>query len=102
MSGHEDDVYVYETSGIAEGNARVPLGNYFTPNKQVDATLISDPLTRTFQEALTGADIFRFDGSDLMPSAVGAGTMWKELVNWVLGESTADALQKIEDSWPKA
>ncbi len=25
MSGHEDDVYVYETSGIAEGNARVPL-----------------------------------------------------------------------------
>jgi alpha-glucoside transport system substrate-binding protein len=84
------------------GNARVPLGNYFTPNKQVDATLISDPLTRTFQEALTGADIFRFDGSDLMPSAVGAGTMWKELVNWVLGESTADALQKIEDSWPKA
>jgi hypothetical protein len=24
MSGHEDHVHVYETSGIAEGNRRVP------------------------------------------------------------------------------
>ncbi len=83
------------------GNARMALGNYFTPNKQTDATLLKDPLEQTFQKALTGADIFRFDGSDLMPSAVGAGTEWKELVNWVLGESTKDALDKIEASWPK-
>ena len=84
------------------GNARIPLGNYFTPNKQVDANLITNPLEKIFQQALTGADIFRFDGSDLMPSAVGAGTEWKELVNWVLGQSTADTLKKIEESWPKS
>ena len=81
------------------GNARVPLGNYFTPNKEVTA-LPKDPLEQIFQQALTSSDIFRFDGSDLMPSAVGSGTEWKELVNWVLGESTADALSKIEASWP--
>ncbi len=84
----------------AWGDARVPLGNYFTPNKEVTA-LPTDALEQVFQKALTSSDIFRFDGSDLMPSAVGSGTEWTELVNWVLGESTADALKKVEDSWPK-
>ena len=31
------------------------------------------------------ADVFRFDGSDLMPGAVGAGTFWTEVTAWVIG-----------------
>ena len=44
--------------------------------------------------------MFRFDGSDQMPGAVGAGSFWKEMTAWITGESTKDALDKIEDSWP--
>ena len=32
---------------------------------------------------------FRFDGSDLMPGAVGADSFWKGIVAWVGGETTA-------------
>jgi alpha-glucoside transport system substrate-binding protein len=49
---------------------------------------------------LVNSDVFRFDASDLMPSAVGAGTFWTEMVAWVTGKSTADAAAAIEASWP--
>jgi alpha-glucoside transport system substrate-binding protein len=45
----------------------------------------------------------RFDGSDLMPAKVGAGTFWTEPVAWISGkESLDEALKKIDASWPKA
>ena len=31
------------------------------------------------------AATFRFDGSDLMPAAVGAGTFWKGMIDWITG-----------------
>jgi alpha-glucoside transport system substrate-binding protein len=77
-------------------------GNWLTPNTKADLSLITDPLEKTFAELLVNSDVFRFDGSDLMPSAVGAGTFWTEMVAWVTGKSTADAAQAIEDSWPKS
>ena len=33
--------------------------------------------------------VFRFDGSDLMPAAVGAGSFWKEMTAWITGKSTS-------------
>jgi alpha-glucoside transport system substrate-binding protein len=81
-------------------NERLKLGNWLTPNKKADTSLVTDPLEKTFAELLVGSDVFRFDGSDLMPSAVGAGTFWTEMVAWVTGKDTADAAQAIEDSWP--
>ena len=61
-------------------------------------------LTRTFkgkEYRVTVLDaVFRFDGSDLMPGAVGAGSEWKELTAWITGQSTKDTLDKIESSWP--
>ena len=32
----------------------------------------------------------RFDGSDLMPATVGAGTFWKGMVDWINGQGHAD------------
>mgnify|MGYP000544122823 CR=1 FL=1 len=46
--------------------------------------------------------VFRFDASDLMPGAVGAGTFWTEITKWITGQSTDDTLNNIEKSWPKA
>jgi alpha-glucoside transport system substrate-binding protein len=48
------------------------------------------------------AEILRFDGSDLMPAAVGAGTFWTEGTSFVNGDKTAaEATAAIEDSWPE-
>jgi len=89
-------------TGADYANNRLAQGNWMTPNKNADPSLVVDPLERTFAELLVGSDVFRFDGSDLMPSAVGAGTFWTESVAWVTGKSTEDALTAIEDSWPNS
>ncbi len=73
-----------------------------TPNKTFDTTKIADPVTKKFADLLKSSDVFRFDGSDLMPGAVGAGTFWTESTKWITGQSTDDTLNAIEKSWPKA
>jgi alpha-glucoside transport system substrate-binding protein len=45
--------------------------------------------------------VFRFDGSDLMPAAVGSNSFWKQITSWVTGQSTQQTLDNIEASWPK-
>jgi alpha-glucoside transport system substrate-binding protein len=48
------------------------------------------------------ADSFRFDGSDLMPGEVGAGSFWKAMTDWVSGAATLDqVLPEIDKSWPR-
>ncbi len=82
-------------------DARLALGNWLSPNKKANIALVTDPLEQTFASLLASSDVFRFDGSDLMPGPVGAGTFWSEMVEWVVGNATTDeALQAIEDSWP--
>jgi alpha-glucoside transport system substrate-binding protein len=59
------------------------------------------PLEQSFLEILDTSEIFRFDGSDLMPAAVGAGTFWTEGVKLITGEVDAQgAADNIEASWP--
>jgi alpha-glucoside transport system substrate-binding protein len=43
---------------------------------------------------------FRFDASDLMPGAVGSGTFWTGMVDWINGTPTEDVLESIEAGWP--
>lgn len=74
-----------------------------SPNKSVDVASITDPFTKKLSELQLGAEVFRFDGSDMMPGAVGAGTFWTEITKWVTGESDTDGfLKAVEDSWPKS
>ena len=42
---------------------------------------------------------FRFDGSDLMPGAVGAGSFWKGMVNYSGGQSAKEVADEIQKSW---
>jgi alpha-glucoside transport system substrate-binding protein len=51
---------------------------------------------------LANATDFRFDASDIMPAAVGAGSFWTGMVDWIAanGENTEEVLQAIDDSWP--
>jgi alpha-glucoside transport system substrate-binding protein len=55
-------------------------------------------------QILSSAKGFGFDASDLMPAAVGSGSAWSELTDWINGggtnPSTDDVLKAIDDSWP--
>lgn len=75
--------------GWVSANTGLDVANLVSPVDKLSATILQDP------EA-----VFRFDGSDLMPGAVGSGSFWKEMTAWITGESTKDALDKIEKSWP--
>lgn len=59
------------------------------------------PLEQSFLNILQTATVARFDASDLMPAAVGAGTFWTDGTSAVTGEKTvAEATADIEASWP--
>jgi alpha-glucoside transport system substrate-binding protein len=48
------------------------------------------------------ATSFRFDGSDLMPGEVGAGSFWEQMTSYVAGSTDLDsAVQAIDASWPR-
>jgi alpha-glucoside transport system substrate-binding protein len=52
-------------------------------------------------ELVAEATSFRFDGSDLMPGEVGAGSFWTGMTDYVSGLSDLDtALAEIDASWP--
>lgn len=50
--------------------------------------------------AALGDNAFVFDGSDLMPSAVGQGSFWTGMVDWTRGTPTQDVVDSVESSWP--
>ena len=73
---------------------------FLTANLGVDLSLWNT-LEAGFIEILAAADPARFDGSDLMPAAVGAGSFWTEGTSAVNGDkSVADAFAAIDATWP--
>jgi alpha-glucoside transport system substrate-binding protein len=93
---------LYLASGDwATARAKVHSG-WVSANQKVDKSAFTDPIDQLSVQLLTDpSSTFRFDGSDAMPASVGAGTFWTQMTQWILGESTTDALNKIEASWPK-
>ena len=78
-------------------------GGCVTANKNADPNLLTNPVDKLSATILTDkAATFRFDGSDIMPGAVGAGTFWKGMTNWITGQSDKEVLDYIEQSWPKS
>ena len=80
--------------------AEVEAGLFVAPHNDVPLDWYPDDALRGFAEILANADTFRFDGSDLMPGAVGAGTFWTGIVEWVSGSDLGEVLSSIDDSWP--
>ena len=76
------------------------LSGFLSAAKNQDQS-VYQPLEQSFLNILLDADVVRFDGSDLMPAAVGAGTFWTEGTALVNGEKTvAEATADIDASWP--
>ncbi|MEV4626300.1 ABC transporter substrate-binding protein [Micromonospora sp. NPDC049523] len=83
-------------------NARAKLGNNVSANKGLDINNVPNPIDKLSVQILQDPNtVFRFDGSDLMPAAVGAGTFWKGMIEWINGKDTAATLSQIESTWPK-
>jgi alpha-glucoside transport system substrate-binding protein len=74
-------------------------GGFLTPHKGVDGSKYASETFRKLGEILTGATTFRFDASDLMPGAIGAGTFWTGMVDYTNGKSAQDVADAIQDSW---
>ncbi len=72
---------------------------FLTPHKGVNPEVYGDATLRKMGDILLGADTFRFDGSDLMPGAVGAGTFWTGMVDYVGGKDSATVAGEIQKSW---
>jgi alpha-glucoside transport system substrate-binding protein len=64
--------------------------------------MYANPVDGDIGAALAKATSFRFDGSDLMPGEVGAGSFWKGATDWTSGAADLDTvLPEIDASWPK-
>jgi alpha-glucoside transport system substrate-binding protein len=80
-----------------------PAGGWVSANKGLDASKLKSPIDKLSAEILLDPKaVFRFDGSDLMPGAVGANAFWKQSTNWITGQDTATTLTNIEAAWPKS
>ncbi|WP_417686825.1 ABC transporter substrate-binding protein [Roseibium sp.] len=72
---------------------------FLTPHKGVNVDAYADDTLKGLGEILLGATTFRFDGSDLMPGAVGAGSFWTGMVDFVGGKPAAEVGKEIQASW---
>jgi len=80
-----------------EGVERLPANRY------TDVNCLNNPENQFIAEAVwtaMGANAFVFDGSDLMPPAVGQGSFWTGMVDFTRGSSSQEVVDAIESSWP--
>ena len=84
----------------------VQASSRISPNVNVGEDCYANDILADASVVLTDAlksGSGRFDASDLMPAAVGQGSFWTEMVNYVKNgpEYLETALTNIENSWPK-
>ncbi|UNX56289.1 ABC transporter substrate-binding protein [Georgenia sp. TF02-10] len=93
-------VQAYMSSG-EWANTRVEIGGVTSANTAVDPENASSDVLRLAIELLQDENaVARFDGSDMMPSEVGAGAFWSGMVSWIDGAETQTAVDQIEAAWP--
>ncbi|POR02039.1 ABC transporter substrate-binding protein [Alkalispirochaeta sphaeroplastigenens] len=92
----------YMTQGIST-KAWVQAGGFVSPHADADLSWYPTEADRRYAEIIANADTFRFDGSDLMPGPVGAGSFWTEITDYVNNYPNVNlerTLQNIDNSWP--
>jgi alpha-glucoside transport system substrate-binding protein len=72
---------------------------FLTPHKGVNLDAYANDSLRKQGQILLDATTFRFDGSDLMPGAIGAGAFWTGMVDFVSGKSAQEVADAIQASW---
>jgi alpha-glucoside transport system substrate-binding protein len=84
-------------------NSRIKVApGWVSANEKVDQSLYTDPVDQLSAKYLADSTAtFRFDASDAMPAAVGAGAEWTAMVDWFgSGKSIKDVAAEIDAAWP--
>ena len=77
-------------------------GGALGPQKDVQLDWYGSDLERDIAGLVNNATSVRFDGSDLMPGEVGAGSFWKGMTDYFSGAADLDTvLAEIDASWPR-
>ncbi len=77
-------------SGWTSGNSGVDVSTYTTEVDKLSAQFLTDPDATV-----------RFDASDMMPAAVGAGAEWKAMTAMFgEGQSPEQVAKTIDEAWP--
>jgi alpha-glucoside transport system substrate-binding protein len=73
-----------------------------SPHEDTNLDWYGDDVERGIAELVRGATSVRFDGSDLMPGEVGAGSFWTGMTDYFSGAADMDTvLKEIDASWPE-
>lgn len=81
----------------------VRSGGAISPHENSDLAAYTNEVDRGVADIILNADSVRFDGSDLMPGVVGAGTFWKGMTDYVSGTVNLDqAMEEIQKGWANA
>lgn len=94
-------VMAFMTSDPEFGDNQVQTGAWLSPLTTFDVEKYPNQVLKDVAGAVAAASVFRFDGSDQMPGAVGSGSFWTGMVDYTSGRTDLDAtLQAIDASWP--
>lgn len=74
-------------------------GAFLSPHNDANPAVYASDAARGMGEILLGADTFRFDGSDLMPGAIGAGVFWTGMVDYAGGKDATEVATDIQATW---
>lgn len=89
--------------GSAElGQALVGRLGLISPHVGVDVAASDDELVWRLAKLVRDADVVRFDGSDLMPPAVGTGTFWAGMRAFFAGEALESVIATIQAGWAES
>ncbi|MFN3526021.1 MAG: carbohydrate ABC transporter substrate-binding protein, partial [Paracoccus sp. (in: a-proteobacteria)] len=72
---------------------------FLTPHSGANPDAYGDDTLKRMGQILLDATVFRFDGSDLMPGAVGAGAFWTGMIDYVGGASGQAVADQIQQTW---
>jgi alpha-glucoside transport system substrate-binding protein len=89
------------TDTWANAKAKVSSG-WVSANKGLDANNLQSPIDKLSAKILQDPNaVFRFDGSDQMPAAIGSNAFWKQATSWITGQDTKTTVDNVERAWPK-
>mgnify|MGYP003573127497 CR=1 FL=1 len=78
---------------------RGAFGGLLFPNLNMPTSVSPTDIEQVFGGILASAEVSRFDGSDLMPGAIGAGEFWTAAVDMVTGSDVAETLARVQEVW---
>lgn len=72
---------------------------FATPYRGVNIDAYANDAQRRLGRILLEASSFHFDGSDLMPGAIGTGAFWTGMVDFVSGTPAPQVAARIQQTW---